>query len=132
MFSRHSVPLCACVHLTTRLLSTIGQVAATLAVGHRLRGKRGSYKGLEQFAVYEGSRCFESHEREILEIVQNHTRIRQGVDAARFSRVALGDCGAGDVYQSNPNAGPLEENHVISAAILPPTDIWSLGATVLS
>jgi casein kinase II subunit alpha len=48
------------------------------------------------------------------------------------------------VYRFNPNAGPLEESHVISAAIFrspetqlnlrwgPPTDIWSLGATVSS
>lgn len=46
------------------------------------------------------------------------------------------------MYRYNPNAGPLEETHVISAAIFrspeaqlnlrwgPPTDIWSLGATV--
>lgn len=57
-----------------------------------------------------------------------------GNNVTRFSRVTLGD----------PNAGPLEESHVISAAIFrspevqlnlrwgPPTDIWSLGATVRS
>jgi len=43
------VPLCACMRLTTRLLSMTGEVAATLTVGNRLRGKEGSYKVLEQF-----------------------------------------------------------------------------------
>ena len=37
------------MRLTTRLLSMIGEVAATLAVGYRLSGKVGSYKVLEQF-----------------------------------------------------------------------------------
>ena len=45
-----SLLLCACMRLTTRLLSMVtGEVAATLAVGHRLRGKEGSYRVLEQF-----------------------------------------------------------------------------------
>ena len=63
-------------------------------------------------------------------------------NTTRFSRVALGDCG--DVYRYNKDADPLEKGHVISAAIFrspeaqlnlrwgPPTDIWSLGATVRS
>ncbi|KAL8708126.1 MAG: hypothetical protein Q9220_006980 [cf. Caloplaca sp. 1 TL-2023] len=68
--------------------------------------------------------------------------INYGDDNTRFSKVALGDCG--DAYRFDPNAGPLEEGHVISAAIFrspeaqlnlrwgPPTDIWSLGATLIS
>lgn len=68
--------------------------------------------------------------------------VNHGDGATRFSRVALGDCG--DVYPHDPTAGPLKECHVIGAAIFrspeaqlnlrwgPPTDIWSLGATVRS
>ena len=44
-----AAPFRACMRLTTRLLSMTGEVAATLAAGHRLRGKIGSYKVLEQF-----------------------------------------------------------------------------------
>ena len=52
----------------------------------------------------------------------------------------LGDCG--DVFSVDPKASPLEEGHVIGAAIFrspeamlnlrwrAPTDIWSFGATV--
>ena len=43
------VPLCACMPLTNRLLTMTGEVAATLAVGHLLKGRVGSYKILEQF-----------------------------------------------------------------------------------
>ena len=76
------------------------------------------------------------------DVKPDNVLINYGSDATRFSRVALGDCG--DAYRFNPNAGPLEESHVISAAIFrspeaqlnlrwgPPTDIWSLGATVRS
>ena len=72
-----------------------------------------------------------------IDIKPDNVLIDYGNDATRFSRVALGDCG--DVHRFNPN---LEESHVISAAIFrspeaqlnlrwgPPTDIWSLGATV--
>lgn len=49
IFYCQPAPLCACMRLTTQLLSMTGEVAATLAVGHRLRGKVGSYKVLEQF-----------------------------------------------------------------------------------
>lgn len=49
IFFCQSALLCACMRLTTRLLSMTGEVAATLAVGHRLRGKVSSYKILEQF-----------------------------------------------------------------------------------
>ena len=76
------------------------------------------------------------------DVKPDNVLINSGNDAARFSRVALGDCG--DVYRFDSSAGPLEEIHVISAAISrspeaqlnlrwgPPTDIWSLGATVRS
>ena len=76
-----------------------------------------------------------------LDVKPDNVLINYG-KATRFSRVALGDCG--DVYRFNPNAGPLQKSHVISAAIFrspeaqlnlrwgPPTDIWSLGATVRS
>jgi len=37
------------MRLTIRLLSMTGDIAATLAVGRRLRGKVGSYKVLKQF-----------------------------------------------------------------------------------
>ncbi|KAL9130438.1 MAG: hypothetical protein Q9217_001361 [Psora testacea] len=74
-----------------------GEVAASLAVGYRLRGKVGSYKVLEQFtkdrdvwkAIDENARQVVikrapphllSIEREILEIVQNHKCIRQMID----------------------------------------------------
>lgn len=49
IFYCQSALLCACMRLTTRLLSMPGEVAATLAVGRRLRGAVGSYKVLEQF-----------------------------------------------------------------------------------
>lgn len=60
----------------------------------------------------------------------------------RFSDVQLGDCG--DAYRFNPNADPFEEGHIIGATIFrspeamlnlrwgPPTDIWSLGTTLIS
>ncbi len=76
------------------------------------------------------------------DVKPDNVLINYGNDTTRFSRVALGDCG--DVCRINPNADPLEKIHVISAAILrspeahlnlrwgPPTDIWSLGATVRS
>lgn len=63
-------------------------------------------------------------------------------EEVRFNRVVLGDCS--DVYRFNPNLDPLAECHVIGAPIFrspeahlnlgwgPPTDIWSLGATVRS
>ena len=65
-----------------------------------------------------------------------------GDASRRFSEVQLGDCG--DAHRFNPEADPLEEGHVIGAAIFrspeamlnlrwgPPTDIWSLGTTVSS
>ncbi|KAI4143049.1 MAG: hypothetical protein L6R39_004722 [Caloplaca ligustica] len=68
--------------------------------------------------------------------------VNYGDNKTRFSRVALGDCG--DVYRFDVNANPFEEGHTISAAIFrspeaqlnlrwgPPTDIWSLGATLIS
>jgi hypothetical protein len=37
------------MRFTARLLSMTGEVAVTLAVGHRLRGKIGWYNVLEQF-----------------------------------------------------------------------------------
>ncbi|KAL9040648.1 MAG: hypothetical protein Q9180_001784 [Flavoplaca navasiana] len=76
------------------------------------------------------------------DVKPDNVLINYGNGTTRFSRVALGDCG--DVYRFNPNAGPLEKSHVISAAIYrspeaqlnlrwgPPTDIWSLGATLIS
>lgn len=76
------------------------------------------------------------------DVKPDNVLVNYGNGASRFSRVALGDCG--DVFRYNKNAGPLEEGHVISAAIFrspeaqlnlrwgPPTDIWSLGATVCS
>ena len=76
------------------------------------------------------------------DVKPDNVLINYGSETTRFSRVTLGDCG--DVYRFNPNADPLEESHVISAAIFrspeaqlnlrwgPPTDIWSLGATVRS
>ncbi|KAI4267209.1 MAG: hypothetical protein LQ337_008457, partial [Flavoplaca oasis] len=76
------------------------------------------------------------------DVKPDNVLINYGNGKTRFNRVALGDCG--DVYRFNPNAGPLEESHVISAAIYrspeaqlnlrwgPPTDIWSLGATLIS
>lgn len=76
------------------------------------------------------------------DVKPDNVLINYGNEATRFSRVALGDCG--DVFRFNANASPLEEGHVISAAIFrspeaqlnlrwgPPTDIWSLGATVRS
>ncbi|KAL8719242.1 MAG: hypothetical protein Q9225_003727 [Loekoesia sp. 1 TL-2023] len=83
--------------LTTRLLSTTGEVIATVAVGQRLKGKAGSYKVLEQFrkdrdvwkAIDENARQvvikrapphLMSIERKILGIVRNHTCFRQMVD----------------------------------------------------
>ena len=41
--------------------------------------------------------------------------VNYGDNSARFSEVQLGDCG--DVYRFNPEANPLEEGHVIGAAI---------------
>ena len=41
---------CACIRPTTTLLTMTGDIGATLAVGHRLRGTVGSYKMLEQFS----------------------------------------------------------------------------------
>ena len=76
------------------------------------------------------------------DVKPDNVLIDYGNDATRFSRVGLGDCG--DAYRFDPSVGPLEEIHVISAAIFrspeaqlnlrwgPPTDIWSLGATVRS
>lgn len=76
------------------------------------------------------------------DVKPDNVLINYGNDGTRFSRVALGDCG--DVYRFNPNADSLEDGHAISAAIFrspeaqlnlrwgPPTDIWSLGATVRS
>ncbi len=89
--------------------------------------------------VYHTANCCSNATFET-DIKPDNVLINYSNDATRFSRVALGDCG--DVYRFNPNAGPLEESHVISAAIFrspeaqlnlrwgPPTDIWSLGATV--
>jgi hypothetical protein len=37
------------MRLTTRLLGKTSEVATTLVVGHRLRGKLGWYRVLEQF-----------------------------------------------------------------------------------
>lgn len=66
--------------------------------------------------------------------------VNYGGASARFNEVQLGDCG--DAHGLKPNADPLEEGHVIGAAIFrspeamlnlrwgPPTDIWSLGTTV--
>lgn len=101
------------MRLTARLLSIPGEVAANLAVGHRLRGKVGSYKVLEQFTknrdvwkamsakmpyallcladcgsdenarqvVIKGAAPhLLSIERDILEIVRNHTCVRQMID----------------------------------------------------
>ena len=77
-----------------------------------------------------------------VDVKPDNVLINYGDAATRFSRVALGDCG--DVYRYDKNADPLEEGHTISAAIFrspeaqlnlrwgPPTDIWSLGATVCS
>jgi len=91
--------------------------------------------------VYHTANCCSNAIFEI-DFKPDNVLINYGNDATRFSRVALGDCG--DVYRFNPNAGSLEESHVISAAIFrspeaqlnlrwgPPTDIWSLGATVRS
>ena len=47
-----SVPRCACMRLTNRLLNMTREVAATLAVGQRLRGQKGSYEVLEQLAKH--------------------------------------------------------------------------------
>lgn len=76
------------------------------------------------------------------DVKPDNVLVNYGNEATRFSRVALGDCG--DVCRLNKNAGPLEKSHVMSTAIFrspeaqlnlrwgPPTDIWSLGATVRS
>ena len=45
-----SVPRSARMRLNNRLLNMTREVAATLAAGQRLRGQKGSYKVLEQFA----------------------------------------------------------------------------------
>ena len=91
--------------------------------------------------VYHTFNCYLNAIFEI-DVKPDSILINYGSDATRFSRVALGNCG--DVHRFNPNADPLEESHVISAAIFrspeaqlnlrwgPPTDIWSLGATVRS
>ena len=74
------------------------------------------------------------------DIKPDNVLVNYGNDGTRFSRVALGDCG--DVYRFNSTPDSLKEGHTISAAIFrspeaqlnlrwgPPTDIWSLGATV--
>ena len=66
--------------------------------------------------------------------------LRSGPDFRHISEVQLDDCG--DVCRFDPNADPFKEGHIIGAAIFrspeamlnlrwgPPTDIWSLGATV--
>jgi len=76
------------------------------------------------------------------DIKPDNVLVNYGDNSARFSEVQLGDCG--DAYRFNPEAKPLEEGHVIGAAIFrspeamlnlrwgPPTDIWSLGTTVCS
>lgn len=76
----------------------------------------------------------------ITDIKPNNVLVNYGCDSARFSEVQLGDCG--DTYMVDPNADPLE-GHVIGAAIFrspeamlnlrwgTPTDIWSLGPTVI-
>ena len=91
--------------------------------------------------VYRPANCCSNAIFE-LDVKPDNVLINYGSGTTRFSRVALGDCG--DVCRFNPNEGPLEKSHVISAAIYrspeaqlnlrwgPPTDIWSLGATVRS
>ncbi|KAK3178844.1 hypothetical protein OEA41_000981 [Lepraria neglecta] len=76
------------------------------------------------------------------DIKPNNVLVNYGGASARFSEVQLGDCG--DAYRFKPKADPLEEGHVIGAAIFrspeamlnlgwgPPTDIWSLGTTLIS
>ena len=76
------------------------------------------------------------------DIKPNNVLVNYCGASARFSEVQLGDCG--DAYRFHPKADPLEEGHVIGAAIFrspeamlnlrwgPPTDIWSLGTTVSS
>ncbi|KAL2048848.1 hypothetical protein ABVK25_010906 [Lepraria finkii] len=76
------------------------------------------------------------------DVKPDNVLVNYGGASARFSDVQLGDCG--DAYRFNPKADPLEEGHVIGAAIFrspeamlnlrwgPPTDIWSLGTTLIS
>ncbi|KAL9636052.1 MAG: hypothetical protein Q9164_003076 [Protoblastenia rupestris] len=65
--------------------------------------------------------------------------VNHGLAPARFSDVQLGDCG--DVFVVGQKASPLQDGHVIGAAIFrspeamlnlcwrAPTDIWSFGAS---
>lgn len=76
------------------------------------------------------------------DVKPDNVLINYGDNSARFSEVQLGD--GGDACRFSPEANPLEEGHVIGAAIFrspeamlnlrwgPPTDIWSLGTTVRS
>ncbi len=76
------------------------------------------------------------------DVKPDNVLINYGNAGTRFGRVASGDCG--DVHRFNPNADPREEGQAISAVIFrsleaqlnlrwgPPTDIWSLGASVRS
>ncbi|KAL8931623.1 MAG: hypothetical protein Q9211_006832, partial [Gyalolechia sp. 1 TL-2023] len=49
------------------------------------------------------------------DVKPDNVLVNYGGASARFSEVQLGDCG--DAYRFNPKADPLEEGHVIGAAI---------------
>jgi casein kinase II subunit alpha len=76
----------------------------------------------------------------VKDIKPDNVLVNYSEDSARFSDVQLGDCG--ETCKVDPTAVPLEEGHIIGAAIFrspeamlnlrwkASTDIWSFGATV--
>jgi casein kinase II subunit alpha len=85
-----------------------------------------------------------TNNRQTTDVKPDNVLVNYGSGPARFSDVALGDCG--DVFRVDLNADPRnmakEDGHIIGAAIYrspeamlnlrwgTATDIWSFGATV--
>ena len=96
-------------------------------------GKNAYFKSLKLSHSY-GCNC--------TDIKPDNIFVNYGKGSTRFSEVQLGDCGNASFF--TPDADPFEQRYAIGAPIFrspeamlnlgwgPPTDIWSLGATVRS